>query len=55
MEIKTKHFAPSDVAYVVRKHVAVPEGVDPSTNYPTIQDEMIARAPHTVIAMWMGP
>jgi hypothetical protein len=39
------------LAYVVRKHVAVPEGVDPSTNYPTIQDEMIARAPHTVIAM----
>ncbi|KAI2513196.1 hypothetical protein MHU86_1234 [Fragilaria crotonensis] len=34
------------LAYVVRKHVAIPEGADPPTNYPTIQDEMIARAPH---------
>ncbi len=38
------------LAYVVRKNVAIPDGDDPSTNYPTIQDEMIARAPHTVVA-----
>jgi hypothetical protein len=38
------------LAYVIRKNVAIPEGADPSTNYPTIQDEIIARAPHTVVA-----
>ncbi|KAI2510107.1 hypothetical protein MHU86_4274 [Fragilaria crotonensis] len=35
------------LAYVVRKTVEVPDAAnDPSINYPTIQDEMIARAPH---------
>ena len=35
------------LACVVRKNVAIPDGDDPPTNYPMIQDEMIARAPHT--------
>ncbi|KAI2505609.1 hypothetical protein MHU86_8851 [Fragilaria crotonensis] len=34
------------LAYVVRKNENIPEGEDPSTSYPTKQDEMIARAPH---------
>ena len=38
------------LAYVVRKTVAIPDGVDPPTNYHTIQDEMIARAPHYMTA-----
>ncbi|KAI2511159.1 hypothetical protein MHU86_3294 [Fragilaria crotonensis] len=33
------------LAYVVRKSEAVPE-IDGEPTYPTIQDEMIARAPH---------
>ena len=33
------------LAYVVRKDEAVPE-IDPEAGYATIQDEMIARAPH---------
>jgi hypothetical protein len=38
------------LAYVVRKDDAIPTGDDPSTSYPTIQDEMIARAPHFSIS-----
>ena len=38
------------LAYVIRKNTAIPDGADPSTNYPTIQDEMIARAPHMMTA-----
>ena len=34
------------LAYVIRKTTAIPEGADPPTVYSTIQDEMIARAPH---------
>ncbi|KAI2513671.1 hypothetical protein MHU86_811 [Fragilaria crotonensis] len=34
------------LAYVIRKDEAIPTGADPPTNYPTKQDEMIARAPH---------
>jgi hypothetical protein len=34
------------LAYVVRKDEHVPEGPDPSTNYATVEEEMIARAPH---------
>jgi hypothetical protein len=34
------------LAYVVRKNENIPDGDDPSTSYPTRQDEMIARAPH---------
>jgi hypothetical protein len=35
------------LAYVIRKSVEVLDANgDPTTNYPTIQDEMIARAPH---------
>ncbi|KAI2507210.1 hypothetical protein MHU86_7167 [Fragilaria crotonensis] len=34
------------LAYVVRKDDNIPAGLDPMTNYPTKQDEMIARAPH---------
>jgi hypothetical protein len=34
------------LAYVVRKNENIPVGDDPSTSYPTKQDEMIARAPH---------
>ncbi|KAI2506534.1 hypothetical protein MHU86_7849 [Fragilaria crotonensis] len=38
------------LAYVVRRDDAIPTGDNPSTSYPTIQDEMIARAPHFTIA-----
>lgn len=39
------------LAYVICKNVlAIPEGDDPSAAYPTIQDERIARDPHTVVA-----
>ena len=34
------------LAYVIHKTVDVPEDPDPPTSYPSIQDEMIARAPH---------
>lgn len=37
------------LAYVIRKDDAIPIGVDPPTNCPTKQDEMIARAPHFTI------
>lgn len=38
------------LAYVIRKLAEVPIAAgDPATNYPTIQDEMIARAPHTTV------
>jgi hypothetical protein len=35
------------LAYVIRKKVEVPQDPDPSTNYATVDEEMIARAPHT--------
>jgi hypothetical protein len=34
------------LAYVVRKNEHIPEGPDPLTNYATVEEEMIARAPH---------
>jgi hypothetical protein len=38
------------LAYVIRKDVGIPVGADPSTNYPTKHNEMIARAPHRAIS-----
>jgi hypothetical protein len=37
------------LAYVVRKTEDIPAGLDPSTNYPTIQDEMVGRTPRTQV------
>ena len=34
------------LAYVIRESHAIPEGPDPKDNYPTVEDEMIMRAPH---------
>ena len=34
------------LGYVIRKSVELPEGADPSDEYPTIAAEMIRRAPH---------
>lgn len=39
------------LAYVIRKEDEIPDDPDPSTNYPTVQDEMIRRAPH---GKWTG-
>ena len=36
------------LAYVVRENQEVPEGDDPTEDYASSQDEMIARAPHLV-------
>ena len=36
------------LSYVIRTTVEVPdEGEDPRTNYASLEDEMVARAPHT--------
>jgi ribosomal protein S13 len=37
------------LVYVVLKTEAIPAGPDPPTNYRSIQDEMITRAPHTQV------
>jgi hypothetical protein len=34
------------LAYVVHENIEKPPGTDPSENYITITEEMIARAPH---------
>ena len=40
------------LAYVVRKSEDIPTGDDPSTNYTTKRDEMIARARHYTLAAY---
>jgi hypothetical protein len=49
--LKTLGAAITPLAYVVRTDVhVVPSAQDPTTNYPTIQEEMVAWMPHTHIA-----
>jgi hypothetical protein len=49
--LKTLGRARTPLAYVVRiEEIVAPSLQDPSTNYATIQEEMIARMPHTDLA-----
>ena len=49
--LKTLGMAKTPLSYVVRLEVAVlPSLQDPPTNYGTIQEEMVARMPHTHLA-----
>jgi hypothetical protein len=49
--LKTLGMAKTPLAYVVRPEVAVtPSLQDPPNNYGTIQEEMVARMPHTHLA-----
>jgi hypothetical protein len=49
--LKTLGRAKTPLAYVVRQNDAVPPSLqDPPTNYATIQEEMVARMPHTDLA-----
>jgi hypothetical protein len=49
--LKTLGMAKTPLAYVVRKDENVlPSNQDPSVDYPTIQEEMVAQMPHTHIA-----
>jgi hypothetical protein len=49
--LKTLGMARSPLAYVVRDDVVVPPSAqDPSTDYATVQEEMVARMPHTHLA-----
>jgi hypothetical protein len=46
--LKTLGMAKTPLAYVVRAEVLVqPHAQDPSNGYPTVQEEMVARMPHT--------